>query len=687
MKKNLPYRQGLWQFVQSLFRHVHFKLLPAVSCVAAILFLLVGSAHAQVTFSTTTLPSGMDYTGSFSAAVVVADFNNDGRPDIIYNNGSGTGITYLQNNSDGSFSTPATNPFSNFTASSPTGTTFNVACAVADYDGDGDLDIWVRVNGGSAIAPNDVYLVNDNGTYIKSDPIAGMEYTGTQFANAKVADINGDGFPDIIYNNGAGTAVTYLQNNNGNSFSTPSPNPFATILTSVPSALVFNLNTDIADFDGDGDLDIWVRVSGGTALSPNDVYLLNNNGTYENSTVLPGLEFTSSATSSVKVGDLDGDGLADIVYNTAASQPLIFLRNFGGSFATPTPNPLAAYASGAPTGVYVANFSSVADFDGDGDLDLWIRLPNTNDDFYTTASGAAPGLASATPAHQASNVPVNSNITLEFNENVFTKTGGFFQIRLLSDSSVVETIPADAPNVTGSGTTTITIDPATDLAHGTSYFLTFNRLALADVDGVIAGRLNQELRIRVPETTPDFLTFSTAGTLPVTLTDFIAIPQGDGVSLSWETSFEWNARDFAVQHSTDAATWNTIATVTAAGYSNTSQQYSFLHRSPAPGINYYRLLQTDLDGATQLSRIRSVKHNSKKYFKLFPNPATKAIRIETDLPGTKHVRMYNAAGVLVHKGMYQSTILQLPVSQLPNGIYHVLVDNGNDSVEQILIKQ
>lgn len=528
-----------------------------------------GLAIAQPTFNSVALFTNMDYAGSGAGTVQVADINSDGYPDIIYNSGPGTGITYLQNNAGTSFSTPSSNPFNSYISSSPAGTTFNNSSSIADFDGDGDLDIWVRVSG----ADNDVYLRNNNGAYASSSLPAGMEFTGAGAAAVQVADMNRDGFPDIVFNAGAGGGITYLQNNGGSSFSTPVSNPFVNFTAGSPAGTAFNTVGSIFDFDGDGDLDVWARVAG----AGNDVFLRNNAGTLESVPTISGLEFTpASGAGAVKVGDFNGDGLPDFLYNTAIGGGIVYFQNNNGaSFSTPATNPFASFLASTPAGVIFNTAATVADFDGDGDFDIWVRQAGAGNDFYLAATGSAPRVLTKSPAHNATNVAVNSNIILGFSENIFVGTGSFY-IRRISDNSLVETIPVTGANVSGSGSTSITINPVVTLAAGTAYYLAFDRTALIDADGLIPGSLDDEQLVREPAQTPAFLSFTTAAALPVTWSYINADIKDGQLVVNWATVSEQNNDHFEIEGSIDGQHFEKLGqVVTKAEGGNSSQPVSY----------------------------------------------------------------------------------------------------------------
>ena len=70
------------------------------------------------------------------------------------------------------------------------------------------------------------------------------------------------------------------------------------------------------------------------------------------------------------------------------------------------------------------------------------------------------------------------------------------------------------------------------------------------------------------------------------------IPQ----SIAWITLSELNIDYFSVQHSDDGVLYSGIAQIKAAGNSNNAIEYSFNHKNPTAGANYYRLVQFDKDG-------------------------------------------------------------------------------------------
>lgn len=97
--------------------------------------------------------------------------------------------------------------------------------------------------------------------------------------------------------------------------------------------------------------------------------------------------------------------------------------------------------------------------------------------------------------------------------------------------------------------------------------------------------------------------------LPVELVTFTASAMDDRVRLNWITATESDNAYFEVQRSTDGTSFNTVGIVNGAGTTYTEQHYVHDDIAPIPGMNYYRLRQVDLDGASGFSEVRPVRWN------------------------------------------------------------------------------
>lgn len=87
--------------------------------------------------------------------------------------------------------------------------------------------------------------------------------------------------------------------------------------------------------------------------------------------------------------------------------------------------------------------------------------------------------------------------------------------------------------------------------------------------------------------------------LPIELISFDAILVEANIVLSWTTASEINNDYFTLERSVDGLNYKTIASLPGAGNSSEILEYNFIERNPLFGKSYYRLKQTDFDGASE----------------------------------------------------------------------------------------
>lgn len=413
--------------------------------------------------------TGPALSGSELPRMVVGDFNNDGRADILYQIGAdGSAWRFAAGNFGGTFSVvdQAQSPFANVTLVNAVINGINYYAA--DFDKDGDTDLLGVVSNGST------YLYrNNNGVFARESAIG---FGGTQYnVRLVVGDFDGDGAADILYQPGFvdnNNSWRYAKNNGDGTFTDvpQSQSPFAPFTLGSYSSF----NYRVLDFDGDSDLDImWVaNASKGTLY-------INNGGTFTlgSTTNFP----TTPQGGRTLWGDFDGDGDADVLWqNGSNGTEWNYSQNNGdGTFTT------FDRASSPFAGLTMVDFSNsnfrAGDFDGDGDLDvIGIGADGAANVYYQ--SGQSPRLVSATPADNSLNVSPGANIVLTFSESVTKGSGNIYIVRT-SDSQIVQTIGVGSSQVTGSGTTW-TIDPS-DLVQGIAYAVRIDSKTFANSDGKI----------------------------------------------------------------------------------------------------------------------------------------------------------------------------------------------------------
>lgn len=168
-----------------------------------------------------------------------------------------------------------------------------------------------------------------------------------------------------------------------------------------------------------------------------------------------------------------------------------------------------------------------------------------------------------------------------------------------------------------------------------------------------------------------------ASTLPIELQSFDAYPLNESVSIEWQTSAEINNDYFTVERSQDTKSWEEIRNISGAGNSNQLIYYSIMDNKPLSGLSYYRLKQTDYDGAFSYSNSVRVNFESKDgSVVLYPKPAQNYISVKSKSDVIR-VIIHDASGQILKE--YNDCNGRLDISTLNPGMYYVEVVNTADS--------
>ena len=284
------------------------------------------------------------------------DYDNDGCVDLMISEAKSARL--YRNGCDGTFADVSkiagiTGPAGGFTV------------AWADYDGDGDLDVYIA----SADAPNSLYRNNGNGTFNNVAATAGVadERAST---GATWGDYDGDGDLDLFvanrfFSTPESLITDRLYRNNGNG-------RFTDVGEQLGVAVV-NRKTFMAawvDYDRNGTLDLYQAVDfGDDRLFSND-----GKGGFKDVTKHAGISGPDHSMG-LAVGDINGDGCFDVIStNNTRGKPgddehgptTLYLNDCEGSFADATSQWGIEDRATVDWGV------NLVDWDNDGDEDLSI---------------------------------------------------------------------------------------------------------------------------------------------------------------------------------------------------------------------------------------------------------------------------------------------------------------------------
>jgi len=139
--------------------------------------------------------------------------------------------------------------------------------------------------------------------------------------------------------------------------------------------------------------------------------------------------------------------------------------------------------------------------------------------------------------------------------------------------------------------------------------------------------------------------------------------------LQWSTANEQNTKDFYIQHSADGINWVTIGSLPAAGNSNSTSYYNYVHTNPEKGLNYYRIKQTDVDSRYSYSPVRLLSFTkTMQPLTILGNPVINGVlTLQVNRP--THLTFYTADGKLLWREQVNAGTKTIDVSRYAKGIY------------------
>jgi uncharacterized protein (TIGR03437 family) len=317
--------------------------LDIAASTGATISLFTGNGAGTFNSTATKFPSGGD-----SAYLAMGDFNGDGKLDLVSSNYNEQTAAVLLNNGSGGFAAPVSYVISRGR--------YADTLVVTDFNNDGNADIIggfgstmtaaavIAGNGNNAL---DVLLGNGDGSFI-SPPVTQVGNSPLAFALA--GDFNNDGKMDVVAMSQRINTLFFFAGRGDSTFAAP-------VTTTLGATFNNAIGAIAGDFNGDGVPDLGVLTSSGVSIALNQ-----KNGTFQAmSQIYP----AGNALGSIAVGDFNGDGKLDFASpicstNGGPTAVHIYIGNGSGGFSDSQPFRLNYCPSG---------FLS-ADLNGDKRADL-----------------------------------------------------------------------------------------------------------------------------------------------------------------------------------------------------------------------------------------------------------------------------------------------------------------------------
>jgi len=561
-------------FSLSRFLHSH----PYWKIVGALVFLSIPVLiyAASITFTERLVD------GAYNTAIhaIGIDFDGDGDRDIVTCSYNGDSVDWYRNN--------GSQVFTKVVIDAALGSPNKIQ--VVDMDDDNDLDILLTDFSDGAL-----YFFENNGSMSfasKQTVVSGI----ANIIDLFVGDFTGDNEKDIVAV-GINTSSFALYKNDGNE-------NFTSI--AIDSAISYNLGA--GDLDGDGDLDIVA-----SNLSQNDTYWFRNSGTGSFTKIL--IDANVSNSRGVHIADIDDDADNDFVISAAGAGDVLWFRNSGtGSFTRFTVDSTI----GGPFGLNVMDLDDDGDEDilaaGQADNDLiwydnngsetftertidlnfgypyWIETDDINRDGRTDVvsasyndsdvswweNGTAPDriyVNSYSPKDNALRVSRTANLVLGFRESVRVGTG-VLTIKKSSDGSTVEAITLSGAQMSGNGSTEITINPSVTFDNSTQYYVNWTASAFKNDAGSGVTVLNSTGR----------WSFKTEDTVGPTVSSVSPTDNATGISSTANLTITFNevtrasTGTLTIKKASDDST---VETITVSGSQLTGNTSTQLTLNPA----------------------------------------------------------------------------------------------------------
>ncbi len=542
--------------------------------------------------------------------------------------------------------------------------------AVADLDGDGKPDMVVlnRSLNSFSILQN----VSTAGTISKASFATKVDFvTDSTPSFVTIGDLDGDGKQDIVIVNMFTNKISVYKNIS--TFGTINASSFTSKVNFISDTLSMPTSVAIGDLDGDGKPELVV-----TNSFSNTISVLKNTshvGNIDSTSFAPSIDFTTGlGPVSVAITDINGDGKPDLVIADFDAKTISILKN------TTTNNSITKSSFASKVDFKVGTCPdalTIGDLNGDGKPDV-VVVNQTNSTISILTNTSKVGAIDSSSLATQVVLPTNGL-------SPYYVSVGNIDSDSLPDIVVANLISNNISiikNIYTSGNLSASsFSSGVNLATG-NYPVS---VAIADFDG------DNKPDLAVPDygsNTISVFQNLTANILPLSFITFTGNYNSGEALLNWNTTSQLNSAYFIVERSLNGVDFSEVGNVSSSSIA------SYTYKDILPLTNtfsktiYYRLEAVDNNGIITYSKSVAINIYQPTNFLIYPNPAKDVITIKSnnEQGGIWLISDISGHAVLTNR-LEDKKIQQIGIGTLPKGIYNVTIFTiSGKQTQQIVVE-
>lgn len=259
----------------------------------------------------------------------------------------------------------------------------------------------------------------------------------------------------------------------------------------------------------------------------------------------------------------------------------------------------------------------------------------------------------------------NYTITPENNPGVAAN----INVRLFFTEAQFNALKAADPGITTPADLAVVKQPASGGAPASYIFVAGEIAVFPQSWAAVPGGYYIEITVN---SFSNFYIQKVNGGLPLQWLDIQAQWLNNEAKISWQVANEVNVKNYIVQKSLNGIEFTNTSNVIPA---SNSTNYSSVVEASQNVVNYYRVLQNDMDGRSSISKIVTLNSSSNATISIYPNPAKDQLYIRNDL-NYRNLVITDISGKVVLKKSISNGFNIIGIAPLQAGNYFIKLSDG-----------